>query len=206
MQPTSARQDSSRDPAGADVGRRVPALAEARDLDHIAGMRRVHELTTANVDPLVAKPVEEDEVTRLRFASLRSSPGAAKFAVQPIDLLLDLPSLILLRRHRRGFANAGNAAASATKVLISTYSACPRRERKAAVPPPPGWAHRWGRYVTRRQPSNAAGQKQPRPVHGHDHRRAPRLSPRHPRSSRRPSSPCGRGVQRAREPSWESDL
>jgi hypothetical protein len=41
--------------------RQVPA-AHRRDLDDIAGMRRVDELAPADVDPVVPQPVEEDEV------------------------------------------------------------------------------------------------------------------------------------------------
>ena len=55
------------DAAGADVGRRVPALVEARDLDDVAGVRGVHELAAADVDADVAEPVEEDEVARLQL-------------------------------------------------------------------------------------------------------------------------------------------
>ena len=56
------------EPAGADVGRRVPA-AERGDLDHVARVRRVDEAAAADVDPDVAEPVEEDDVARLQVAS-----------------------------------------------------------------------------------------------------------------------------------------
>ena len=53
----------------ADIGRRVPGVVEARDLDHVARVRRVDELAAADVDPHVAEPVEEDEVTRLEVVT-----------------------------------------------------------------------------------------------------------------------------------------
>src|SRR6266480_1997595 len=46
--------------AGADVGGVVPA-GEWRDLDDIAGVRSVDELSAADVDADVAEAVEEDE-------------------------------------------------------------------------------------------------------------------------------------------------
>ena len=62
------------DPAGADVARRVPAFVEARDLDDVAGVRRVHELAAADVDADVAEPVEEDEVARLQLVPETGTP------------------------------------------------------------------------------------------------------------------------------------
>src|SRR3954451_8566783 len=62
----SEAEGSTSEPASADVGRRVPA-AEARDLDHVTGVRRVDELSAPDVDPFVAEPVEEDEVAGLEL-------------------------------------------------------------------------------------------------------------------------------------------
>ena len=47
------------EPAGADVR---AVLGEARDPDDVARVRRVHELTAADVDPHVAEAAEEDEI------------------------------------------------------------------------------------------------------------------------------------------------
>ena len=58
------------DPAGADVGRRVPA-GHARDLHDVAGVRRVDELAAADVDADVAETVEEDEVAGLELVAAR---------------------------------------------------------------------------------------------------------------------------------------
>ena len=52
------------DPAGADV--RGAPVGQVRDLDDVAGARRVHDLSAADVDPDVVQGVEEDEVTRLQ--------------------------------------------------------------------------------------------------------------------------------------------
>ena len=62
------RAASSRDPAGADVRVGVPA-GERADLHDVAGVRRVDELSAADVDPDVAEPVEEDEVAGLQVAA-----------------------------------------------------------------------------------------------------------------------------------------
>src|SRR6185312_13739763 len=51
----SGDRGALRDAAGADVGCRVPGVAEARDLDDVAGVRRVDELAAADVDPVVAE-------------------------------------------------------------------------------------------------------------------------------------------------------
>ena len=48
--------------AAADPGGGVPGLVDARDLDHVARVRRVDELAPADVDARVAEAVEEDEV------------------------------------------------------------------------------------------------------------------------------------------------
>src|SRR6185312_1054757 len=61
-------------PAAGEV-RRVVA-GERRDLDHVAGMRRVDELPTADVDPDVAGTSEEHEVARLQLADRNRSAHA----------------------------------------------------------------------------------------------------------------------------------
>ena len=48
--------------AAADPGGGVPGVGEARDLDDVAGVRRVDELAAADVDAGMAEPVEEDEI------------------------------------------------------------------------------------------------------------------------------------------------
>ena len=50
------------DALGADVRRRVPGLVQARDLDDVAGVRRVDELAAADVHAHVPEAVEEHEV------------------------------------------------------------------------------------------------------------------------------------------------
>ena len=68
--PTRSKSSTRLEAAGADVRRRVPA-GEARDLDHVAGVRCVDEAAAADVDPDVAEPVEEDEVAGLRARPAR---------------------------------------------------------------------------------------------------------------------------------------
>src|SRR5262249_22230190 len=41
---------------------RIPGVAQARHLDHVAGVRGVDELAAADVDPDVAQAVEEHEI------------------------------------------------------------------------------------------------------------------------------------------------
>src|SRR5205085_8572733 len=55
------------DAAGSDVRRGVPA-GDRRDLDDVAGVRRVDEAVAADVDADMAEPVEEDEVAGLEIA------------------------------------------------------------------------------------------------------------------------------------------
>src|SRR3954447_990274 len=60
-------------PCGAlDASRRVKrrrvVAAQRRDLDHITGMGRMDELAAADVDALVARSGEEDEVAGLELA------------------------------------------------------------------------------------------------------------------------------------------
>src|SRR4051812_24236221 len=57
-----SRSRSAGDADGAVEPGRVPRVAQARDLDHVAGVRRVHELAAADVDAHVAQPVEEHQV------------------------------------------------------------------------------------------------------------------------------------------------
>ncbi len=49
--------------------RRVPAVVQAGDLDHVARVRRVDELAAADVDPDVPEDVEEDEVARCELVT-----------------------------------------------------------------------------------------------------------------------------------------
>ena len=59
----SERRDRRQlEPARADV--RARSAREARDPHDVAGVRRVHELAAADVDPDVAETAEEDEVAR----------------------------------------------------------------------------------------------------------------------------------------------
>ena len=53
----------SSDAPRADVAR--PEVAQRGDLHDVAGLRSVDHLATADVDPDMAEPVEEDEVARL---------------------------------------------------------------------------------------------------------------------------------------------
>ncbi len=64
-----SRRRASSDATRADVRRGVPRLAEARDLDDVAGVRRVDELAAADVDADVAEAVEEDEVAWLELVA-----------------------------------------------------------------------------------------------------------------------------------------
>ena len=93
------------DPAGADVGRRVPRLGHARDLDDVAGVRRVDELPAADVDPDVAQPVEEDEVARLEL----SRDGNAGVPLRTAVVRQRTPSA---RRHRRRGRSSRNRTGS----------------------------------------------------------------------------------------------
>src|SRR5262245_31887073 len=51
----------------ADERGRVPGLAHAGDLHHVARVWRVDELSVADVDPHVSQPVEEDEIAGLEL-------------------------------------------------------------------------------------------------------------------------------------------
>src|SRR5204863_7697134 len=61
------RQSLLDDPARAVVAGRVPGIAHARDLDHVARVRGVDELVVPDVDAHVAEPMEEDEVAGLEL-------------------------------------------------------------------------------------------------------------------------------------------
>ena len=66
--------------ARADVGRRVPGVVEARDLDDVARVRRVDELPAADVHAHVAEAVEEDEVARLELVA-RDEDADAEYCI-----------------------------------------------------------------------------------------------------------------------------
>src|SRR5262249_62178490 len=52
------------DPARADKARGIPPLVEAGDRHSLAGLARMDEATGTDVDPVVAKAIEEDDVAR----------------------------------------------------------------------------------------------------------------------------------------------
>ena len=75
---TSFARGADSDPAGADVA--AGELRHRRDPDDVTGLRCVHELVVADVDPDVAEPVEEHEVARLQ---LIAGNGATRSCTGP---------------------------------------------------------------------------------------------------------------------------
>src|SRR6185437_9660908 len=62
--------------ADADGAVVAGVAVEARDLDDVAGVRRLHELAVADVDAHVAVAVEEDEVAGLELVARDGRAGA----------------------------------------------------------------------------------------------------------------------------------
>src|SRR6187551_3539494 len=82
MRPLPKTGARSLEAAAADECRRVPA-GDARDLDHVAGMRCVDEAPATDVDADVAEPVEEDEVAGLKVAQ-RDRAAVAVLGVRAV--------------------------------------------------------------------------------------------------------------------------
>src|SRR5262249_12066649 len=82
MRPVPETGGGSLEATAADERRRVPAR-DARDLDHVTGVRRVDEAAAADVDPDMAEPVEEDEVAWLEAAQ-RNRAAVAVLGVRAV--------------------------------------------------------------------------------------------------------------------------
>ena len=136
----SASRRSAADAYSAVV---AAVAAEIRDLHDVAGVRRVHEVAAADVQPDVAEAVEEDEVARGEIA-LRGDvrarvpecpgevrePAAARLGVGPgdeagaVEAATPLPLLIIWREISTDATSSGSFLVNFTTSVANAFVRC----------------------------------------------------------------------------------